>query len=137
MLKKGTSFLLVYYGNDGSGGWQPLDRPLRTITTVDRFALVEHDGDMWRMRMLQVPELRRAMGHENDFQMPVGTRRDRIKLLGNGVCPARDGVRGSVAYLRGLSGRSRFSRIGAERPRSTPALISCQTTSSPGGAPWL
>ena len=86
-LEEGTSFLLVYYGNDGSGGWQPLDRPLRTITTVDRFAFVEHDGDMWRMRMLQVPELRRAMGHENDFQLPVGTRRDRIKLLGNGVCP--------------------------------------------------
>jgi DNA (cytosine-5)-methyltransferase 1 len=85
--KEGTSFLLVYYGNDGSGGWQPLDRPLRTITTVDRFALVEHDGDMWRMRMLQVPELRRAMGHGSDFKLPVGTRRDRIKLLGNGVCP--------------------------------------------------
>ncbi len=86
-LREGTSFLLVYYGNDGSGGWQPLDRPLRTITTVDRFALVEHDGDMWRMRMLQVPELRRAMGHSDDFKLPVGTRRDRIKLLGNGVCP--------------------------------------------------
>jgi DNA (cytosine-5)-methyltransferase 1 len=36
-----TSFLLVYYGTDGGGGWQKLDRPLRTITTVDRFALVE------------------------------------------------------------------------------------------------
>ncbi len=86
-LEEGTSFLLVYYGNDGSGGWQPLDRPLRTITTVDRFALVEHDGDMWSMRMLQVPELKRAMGHGDDFKLPVGTRRDRIKLLGNGVCP--------------------------------------------------
>lgn len=86
-LEEETSFLLVYYGNDGSGGWQPLDRPLRTITTVDRFALVEHDGDVWKMRMLQVPELRRAMGHGNDFKLPIGTRRDRIKLLGNGVCP--------------------------------------------------
>ena len=86
-LSDRTSFLLVYYGNDGSGGWQRLDRPLRTITTVDRFALVEYDGEMWRMRMLQVPELRRAMGHGDDFKLPVGTRRDRIKLLGNGVCP--------------------------------------------------
>ena len=86
-LEEGTSFLLVYYGNDGGGGWQPLDRPLRTITTVDRFALVEHDGDMWSMRMLQVPELKRAMGHGDGFKLPVGTRRDRIKLLGNGVCP--------------------------------------------------
>ena len=81
------SFLVVYYGSDGSGGWQPLDRPLRTITTLDRFGLVEHDGDMWTLRMLQVPELRRAMGLADDFQLPVGTRRDRIRLLGNGVCP--------------------------------------------------
>ena len=81
------SFLVVYYGNDGSGGWQALDRPLRTITTLDRFGLVEHDGDMWTLRMLQVPELRRAMGLADDFKLPLGTRRDRIRLLGNGVCP--------------------------------------------------
>ena len=86
-LGERTSFLLVYYGTDGSGGWQPLDRPLRTITTIDRFALVEHDGNMWRMRMLQVPELKRAMGFSDDFRLPVGTRRDQIRLLGNGVCP--------------------------------------------------
>lgn len=82
-----ASFLLVYYSADGCGGWQSLDRPLRTITTVDRFALVEHDGATWRMRMLQVPELKRAMGFGDDFLLPVGTRRDRIRLLGNGVCP--------------------------------------------------
>ena len=82
-----AGFLLVYYGTDGCGGWQSLDRPLRTITTVDRFALVEHDGATWRMRMLQVPELKRAMGFDDDFILPVGTRRDRIRLLGNGVCP--------------------------------------------------
>ena len=82
-----TSFLVVYYGTDGCGGWQSLDRPLRTITTVDRFALVEHNGEQWRIRMLQVPELKRAMGFGDDFRLPVGTRRDRIRLLGNGVCP--------------------------------------------------
>ena len=86
-LDKRAGFLLVYYGSDGSGGWQPLNRPLRTITTVDRFGLVEHDGEMWRMRMLQVPELKRAMGFADEFQLPVGTRRDKIRLLGNGVCP--------------------------------------------------
>jgi DNA (cytosine-5)-methyltransferase 1 len=37
--------------------------------------------------MLQVPELRRAMGFDEDFALPAGTRRDRIRLLGNGVCP--------------------------------------------------
>lgn len=82
-----SSFLVVYYGSDGGGGWQRLDRPLRTITTVDRFGLVEHDGDRWTLRMLQVPELRRAMGLGDDFDLPLGTRRDRVRLLGNGVCP--------------------------------------------------
>ena len=86
-LGEEASFLLVYYGNDGGGGWQPLSRPLRTVTTLDRFALVRHDGHEPRMRMLQVPELKRAMGFDEDFELPVGTRRDRIRLLGNGVCP--------------------------------------------------
>ena len=86
-LGQKASFLLVYYGNDGAGGWQRLDRPLRTITTLDRFALVEHHEGEPRMRMLQVPELKRAMGFDEDFELPVGTRRDRIRLLGNGVCP--------------------------------------------------
>ena len=92
-LGEEASFLLVYYGSDGGGGWQPLSRPLRTITTLDRFALIQHDGHEPRMRMLQVPELKRAMGFDKDFELPVGTRpnrivrRDRIRLLGNGVCP--------------------------------------------------
>lgn len=86
-LGEEASFLLVYYGNDGAGGWQPLNRPLRTVTTLDRFALIRHDGHEPRMRMLQVPELRRAMGYDEDFKLPVGTRRDRIRLLGNAVCP--------------------------------------------------
>lgn len=80
-------FLIVYYGTDGCGGWQPINRPLRTITTVDRFALVQPTKQGHTMRMLQVPELQRAMGLEPDYRMNFGTRRDRIRLLGNGVCP--------------------------------------------------
>ena len=87
VLGKDASFLLVYYGSDGSGGWQPLSRPLRTITTLDRFALVESNGKGPRMRMLQVPELKRAMGFKENFKLPARTRRDRIRLLGNAVCP--------------------------------------------------
>ena len=86
-LGKTSSFLLVYYSSDGGGGWQPLDRPLRTITTVDRFALIRHDGREPRMRMLQIPELQRAMGFLDHYRLREGTRRDRIRLLGNGVCP--------------------------------------------------
>lgn len=82
-----TPFLLVYYGTDGGGGWQTLDRPLRTITTIDRFALVTPSEQGHQMRMLQVPELKRAMGFNDDFILSHGTRRDRIRLLGNGVCP--------------------------------------------------
>jgi DNA (cytosine-5)-methyltransferase 1 len=83
-----TPFLLVYYGSDAAGGWQPLDRPLRTMTTLDRFALIEpSDVHGHTMRMLQVPELRRAMGFGDDYQLTVGTRRDHVKVLGNGVCP--------------------------------------------------
>lgn len=81
-------FLLVYYGSDGAGGWQKLNRPLRTITTVDRFALVKPDlknGHV--MRMLQVPELQAAMGMPPQMKLNAGTRRDRIKLIGNAVCP--------------------------------------------------
>ena len=39
------------------------------------------------MRMLQVLELMRAMGFDEDFTFPIGTPRERIRLLGNSVCP--------------------------------------------------
>lgn len=80
-------FLIVYYGTDGSGGWQRLDRPLRTITTIDRFGLVEPTREGHTIRMLQPSELRRAMGFQDDYEMPAGTRRDKVRLLGNAVCP--------------------------------------------------
>ena len=87
VLGRNASFILVYYGSDGTGGWQRLDAPLRTITTLDRFGLVEPSRDGPTLRMLQVPELRRAMGFGEDFRLDRGTRRERIKILGNGVCP--------------------------------------------------
>jgi DNA (cytosine-5)-methyltransferase 1 len=80
-------FLIVYYGSDGSGGWQPVTAPLRTITTLDRFAYVRPRNGLHEMRMLQVPELKLAMGFPNDYLLDSGTRRDKIKLLGNAVCP--------------------------------------------------
>jgi DNA (cytosine-5)-methyltransferase 1 len=80
-------FLIVYYGSDGAGGWQRVDRPLRTITTVDRFAYVRPVRRGHELRMLQVPELARAMGFPNDHLFGQGTRRDKIKLIGNAVCP--------------------------------------------------
>ena len=81
------SFLLVYYGSDKCGGWQRLSKPLRTITTIDRFALVRPAKTGHRMRMLQVPELKRAMGMPKIFYLGDGTRREQIHLIGNAVCP--------------------------------------------------
>lgn len=80
-------FLVVYYGSDRAGGWQGLGRSLRTITTVDRFALVKPTTNGHFMRMLQVPELKAAMGMPKEFRLEHGTRRDKIKMIGNAVCP--------------------------------------------------
>lgn len=88
-------FLIVYYGSDRAGGWQRLNRPLRTLTTLDRFGLVQWEGRTPTLRMLQVTELVKAMGlvrlkdeagKARKFELSHGTRRDKIKLLGNGVC---------------------------------------------------
>ncbi len=79
---------MVYYGSDAAGGWQRLDQPLRTITTVDRFALVRPDGKGGHeMRMLQPDELQAAMGFPPEFTLNGTTRRQKIHLLGNAVCP--------------------------------------------------
>ncbi|RMD63655.1 DNA cytosine methyltransferase [Candidatus Parcubacteria bacterium] len=87
-LGRETPFLLVYYGSDKAGGWQSLDVPLRTITTLDRFALVKPDGNGGHlMRMLQPPELQKAMGFPPQFRLERGNRRQKIHLLGNAVCP--------------------------------------------------
>lgn len=97
-----TPFLIVYYGSDGAGGWQRTSVPLRTITTLDRFALVRTLGGQRKMRMLQVPELQLAMGFPPSYRLCHGVRRDKIMLLGNGVCPPV--MREVVRTLTGTSG---------------------------------
>lgn len=85
--KLNEPFLIVYYGSDGSGGWQSIDRPIRTLTTLDRFGLVTwRDGTPF-LRMLQVEELQAAMGFPVTYRFEYGSRRDHVKMLGNGVCP--------------------------------------------------
>lgn len=91
-LGKNEPFILIYYGSgrNGNGGWQSLDEPLGTITTLDRFAYVVPSRKGHLMRMLQPEELKQAMGFSIDFQLDSIEgliRRDRIKLMGNGVCP--------------------------------------------------
>jgi DNA (cytosine-5)-methyltransferase 1 len=86
-LGRGVPFIMVYYGTDGAGGFQTLDRPLRTVTTLDRFAYVRLNGLGYEMRMLQPPELAAAMGFPDCHLWPESARRNRIKLIGNAVCP--------------------------------------------------
>lgn len=85
-LGRGIPFIIVYYGSDYAGGWQTLDVPLRTVTTVDRFGLVTWQGNEPYMRMLQPDELVMAMGGGAEHVLPHGTRREKVKLCGNGVC---------------------------------------------------
>jgi len=82
-----TPFVMVYYGSDGAGGFQQLDRPLRTVTTLDRFAYVRPTKTGHEMRMLQPTELAAAMGFPPKHRLPESTRREKIKLIGNAVCP--------------------------------------------------
>lgn len=80
---------------------------LRTLTTLDRFGLVQWINHEPTLRMLQIPELKRAMGlirlrdeHGKpiEFAMNHGTRKDKVKILGNGVCaPVMKAIVGSLA----------------------------------------
>jgi DNA (cytosine-5)-methyltransferase 1 len=120
-LGEGEPFLIVYYSTDGGGGWQTLDRPIRTLTTLDRFGLVEWNGSEPSLRMLQVPELQRAMGFDSAYKLQRGSRRDRIKLLGNGVCPPV--IRQVVTALTGLTASTR-AKVVTRDPTTLQILVS-------------
>jgi DNA (cytosine-5)-methyltransferase 1 len=86
VLGKEVPFIIVYYGSDYAGGWQTLDAPLRTVTTIDRFGLVTWQDGKPYLRMLQPAELSKAMGGGKEHRLPYGSRREKVKLCGNGVC---------------------------------------------------
>ncbi|SEN73238.1 DNA (cytosine-5)-methyltransferase 1 [Nitrosospira multiformis] len=85
-LGRNVPFIIVYYGSDYAGGWQSLDAPLRTVTTIDRFGLVTWKSNEPYLRMLQPTELLRAMGGGKEHLLPYGSRREKVRLCGNGVC---------------------------------------------------
>ncbi len=76
----GDRFLTAYYG--ATRGGRGLDRPIGTITTRDRWAVI--DGD--RMRMLTVDEARKAMTFRDSYRLPENGR-DAMMMLGNAVPP--------------------------------------------------
>jgi DNA (cytosine-5)-methyltransferase 1 len=76
----GDQFVMAFYGNTKTG--RSLARPIGTITTRDRWAVV--DGD--RMRMLTRFECRDAMSFPASYQLP-DNHRLAVHLMGNAVCP--------------------------------------------------
>lgn len=79
----GDRFVMPYYGNGSGLTGRAIDRPIGTITTKDRWALV--DGN--RMRMMSKDEVRGGMGFRASYRLPTNRRR-AIHMLGNAVCPA-------------------------------------------------
>ncbi len=104
-----TAMLIKYYGN---GGEQGVNRPLDTVTTKDRFALVTIHGVPHRivdigMRMLSPRELARAQGFPDDYSLDATslgeavTKTAQTRMIGNSVCPpvARALVEANLADL--------------------------------------
>lgn len=81
--------LLPYYGQSKAG--LPLSRPLGTLTTRDRYALLDvipgRPVEDARLRMLTVAEQQAGMGIPASYRL-TGTREQRVMQLGNGVVPA-------------------------------------------------
>jgi len=79
-----SPFLVEYYGN---GQAQPVDGPIPTVTTRDRFALVVPElfplGIDILFRMLKPDELAAAMGFE-DYAF-AGNKTETVKQIGNAV----------------------------------------------------
>lgn len=78
----GDRFLAPYFGSGSGLTGRSLSRPVGTITTRDRWAVI--DGE--RMRMLSVDECRKAMGFPASYQLP-NRAKDAMHMLGNAVVP--------------------------------------------------
>lgn len=74
----GDQFLIAYYGST-KGGWS-LDRPIGTLTTKERYAVVNGD----RMRMVSIDEGRQFMGFPESYILPK-SKKDAWKMVGNAV----------------------------------------------------
>lgn len=110
-----SAFLIKYYGSGGS--CQTIDRPLDTITTKDRFGLVnvilDIGGEAYIikdifLRMLKPEELKRMQGFPDDYIIdrdidwkpyPI---KEQVARIGNSVVPvmAETLVRANCSYLK-------------------------------------
>ncbi|CAG2144522.1 Modification methylase HhaI [Cupriavidus yeoncheonensis] len=78
----GERFIAPYYKSGSGLTGRSVARPIGTITTKDRWAIVNGD----RMRMVSKDEYRAFMGFPSTYALPA--RKDTaVHLLGNAVCP--------------------------------------------------
>lgn len=78
----GSRFLAPYYGSGSGETGRCLSRPIGTITTRDRWSVI--DGDC--MRMLTADENRAAMAFPAEYRLPENHRL-AVHMLGNAVPP--------------------------------------------------
>lgn len=78
----GERFVAPYYSSGSGKTGRSIHRPLGTLTTKDRWAIVNGD----RMRMVQKHEALAIMGFPLTTKLP-STHKDSMHMLGNGVCP--------------------------------------------------
>jgi len=82
-LELGTdTFLIPYYGSGSGLTGRSLDRPIGTITTRDRWAIVNED----RMRMLTADEVLAGMTFPSDIKRP-SAHKLTVHMAGNAVPP--------------------------------------------------
>lgn len=91
------AFLLSYYGNEKESN--SVDKPVRTVTSRDRFGLVTIKGQDYQivdigLRMLAPRELYRAQGFPESYiigddpnQGLSLTKSAQVRMCGNSVCP--------------------------------------------------
>lgn len=80
----GARFVAPYYGSGSGETGRSLDRPIGTLTTRARWALI--DGD--RMRMVRAVEGLALMGFPDGYQLPANEAQ-AWHLIGNAVAPAQ------------------------------------------------
>ncbi|MBK1711274.1 DNA cytosine methyltransferase [Rubrivivax gelatinosus] len=78
----GARFVAPYYGSGSGETGRSLDRPIGTLTTRARWAVV--DGE--RMRMVLATEGRELMGLPDGYLLPANEA-TAWHLIGNAVCP--------------------------------------------------
>ncbi len=80
----GERFVMPYYGGGSGLTGRSLDRPIGTLTTKNRWGVV--DGD--RMRMLLAVESAAFMSFPPEYILPPGIT-EATFMLGNAVCPKK------------------------------------------------